>query len=109
MKDIKNKNYAFRITEKDLNAINKKARKAKMTTTDYTTNTALNKEIIVIDGFLELRTEMRRIGDNLNQLTRLCHQGRITTVRLEETEDLIGEIKIKFIELVRRANKDGSA
>ena len=109
MKEIKNKNYAFRITEKDLNTINKKARKAKMTTTDYITNTALNKEIVVIDGLLELRTEMRRIGDNLNQLTRLCHQGRITAVRLEVTEALIGEIKIKLIELVRRTNKDGSA
>ena len=109
MKDIKNKNYAFRITEKDLNTINKKARKAKMTTTDYITKTALNKEITVIEGLEEFRTEIRRIGDNLNQLTRLCHQGRITTVRLEETEALIGEIEIKLIELVRRANKDGSA
>ena len=109
MKEIKNKNYAFRITEKDLNTINKKARKAKMTTTDYITNTALNKEIVVIDGLLELRTEMRRIGDNLNQLTRLCHQGRITAVRLEVTEALIGEINTKLEELVRRTNKDGSA
>lgn len=109
MKKIKTKNFSFRISEKDLNEINKKARKAKMTTTDYFTKTALNKEITVIEGLDELRTEIRRIGDNLNQLTRLCHQGRINTVRLEETEALIDKINTKLIELVRRSNTDGSA
>ena len=109
MKNIKNKNYAFRISESDLLAIKNKAKKAKMTTTDYITKTALNKEITVIEGLDEFRNEIRRIGDNLNQLTRLCRQGRITTVCLEETEALIGEINTKLGDLVRRTNKDGSA
>lgn len=60
MKQIKDRNYAFRITEKDLNTIKQKAKKAKMTVTEYITQSALGKEIIIIDGLPEIVSQLKK-------------------------------------------------
>ena len=92
MKQIKDKNYAFRITEKDLNTIKQKAQKAKMTVTEYITQSALDKEITIIDGLSEIVTQLKKIGNNLNQLTMLSHQEIIKEVNLHETEQTLASI-----------------
>ena len=108
MKQIKDKNYAFRITEKDLNTIKRKANKAKMSVTDYITKSALHKEIIIFDGLPEIVTQLKKIGNNLNQLTMLSHQGVINTVSLDETEETLTAIYWKINELTKAVDSDGS-
>ena len=108
MKQIKDKNYAFRVSEKDLDTIKNKAKKAKMTVTDYITQSALGKEIVVIDGLPQIITELKRIGNNLNQLTMLSHQGVINTVNLDETEESLTAIYWKINELTKAVDSDGS-
>ena len=44
------------------------------------------KEIIVINELPEMITELRRIGNNINQLTRLANSRIITCVDLEDTK-----------------------
>ena len=44
----------------------------------------LNGEIIVNSDLRELNSELRYQGNNLNQLTRLAHQGRATVIELTE-------------------------
>lgn len=44
----------------------------------------LNGEIIVNSDLRELNSEFRYQGNNLNQLTRLAHQGRVTVIDLTE-------------------------
>ena len=81
----RNKSIPIRVTEEELKQINKKAAKARLSRTDYLINCALGKEITLIEDIKPLLTEMRRIGNNLNQQTKLANMGKINAVNLEET------------------------
>ena len=81
----RNKSIPIRVTEDELKQINKKAAKARLSRTDYLINCALGKEITLIEDIKPLLTEMRRIGNNLNQQTKLANMGKINAVNLEET------------------------
>lgn len=104
MKQIKDKNYAFRITDNDLNTIKQKAKKAKMTVTDYITKSALDKNIVIIGGLPEIVTQLKKIGNNLNQLTMLSHQEIIKEVNLHETEQTLASIYWKIDDLAKAVN-----
>ena len=77
MEKLKDKKFAFRVRERDLNQIRLKAKRAKMTVTDYLVASSLGKDIVVIDGVELLIGQMKAVGKNLNQLTTLAHMGRI--------------------------------
>lgn len=81
----RNKSIPIRVTEEELKQIDKKAAKARLSRTDYLINCALSKEITLIEDIKPLLTEMRRIGNNLNQQTKLANMGKINAVNLEET------------------------
>ena len=49
-------------------------------------------KIIVNSDLRELNQELRYQGNNLNQLTKLCHQGRISSVDLSELLSLYRQI-----------------
>ncbi len=44
----------------------------------------MHGKVIVNSDLRELNQELRYQGNNLNQLTKLCHQGRISAVDLSE-------------------------
>ena len=88
----KNKRVNFRITEKELQKIKEKAKKSNMNLTKYLTVCALNKNILVVENLKEFQLELRRIGNNLNQLTRLCNEGIITCLELENIKKQVNEI-----------------
>ena len=88
----KTKRVNFRITEKELQKIKQKAKKSNMNLTKYLTMCALNKDIVVIENLKEFQVELRRIGNNLNQLTRLCNEGIITCLELENIKKQVNEI-----------------
>lgn len=73
-----------RLTPSEKAAIQKRARKAKMTMTDYIVQCALGKEIVQVDGLGEILSELKAQGRNLNQLTTLANMGRIDVVQSEE-------------------------
>ena len=89
---MKDKKFAFRISERDLNQIRLKAKRAKMTVTDYLVTSALNKDIVIIDGVETLIGQLKAVGKNLNQLTTLAHMGRIQAVRLDEVREAFSDI-----------------
>ena len=88
----KTKRVNFRITEKELQKIKEKAKKSNMNLTKYLTVCALKKDIVVIENLKEFQVELRRIGNNLNQLTRLCNEGIITCLELENIKKQVNEI-----------------
>lgn len=67
----------IRMTEKEIEGIKKKAKSANMTFSNYVISSALNNEIIVIDGIKDFIHQLSKVDTNLNQLTMLCHQGKI--------------------------------
>ncbi len=79
------KDYTFniRISKEDLDKIRGNAQKANMTTTAFLIDRALSDdEIIIINDLQHMCYQVRKIGVNLNQLTVLAHQGRISCVNL---------------------------
>lgn len=52
----------------------------------------MNGKIIVNSDLRELNQELLYQGNNLNQLTKLCHQGRISAVDLSELLSLYRQI-----------------
>ena len=103
MEKLKDKKFAFRVSEKDLNQIRIKAKRARMTVTDYIVASALNKDIVVIDGVEGLISQMKAVGRNLNQLTTLAHMGRIQAVRLDEVREAFGDIAAALRDLTGEA------
>lgn len=85
-KQNKNRHFNFRVNEKEYNKIKSKIEKSKLNTSEYLLKTAMDKDIIVIDGLEEIIVQLRKIGNNINQLTKLCNQGKITNINLEEVK-----------------------
>lgn len=70
------KQIVIRVNEKELEQIQAKVSKSKLTQNEYLIRAALNKKITVIEGIKDLTISVKRIGNNLNQLTRAVHEGR---------------------------------
>ena len=87
-----NKQINFRVSEKDYNYIKNQSEKANTTLTEYLKCSALNKNIYVVNGLEDATRELGKIGNNLNQLTRLCHQGIITCLDLSEIREQVKHI-----------------
>ena len=85
-KQNKNKHFNFRVNEKEYNKIKSKIEKSNLNTSEYLLRTAMKKEIIVIDGLEEIIIQLRKIGNNINQLTKLCNQGRLTNINLKDVK-----------------------
>lgn len=73
-----------RMTPKVKAEIQRLAKRAGMTVTGYIVTSALNKEIVRVDGLEEAMAELKAQGRNLNQLTTLANMGRIQFLRGDE-------------------------
>lgn len=63
-----------------------------MTLTEYITASALNKEIIVEADKSQYITELRRIGNNINQITKKVNQGIVKEINLMEVKQELKKI-----------------
>jgi len=90
-KRTRNKQIILRSTEKEYELIQKKVEKSKLKQNDFLLKSALQKDIIVIDGLKELLLELIREGKNLNQIAKALNQN------LKQNE--ITELKEKLIDL----------
>ena len=86
------KQLKFFVNDEELERIKNKVTASKLSQSDYLRKTALDREIVVIDGVRELVLELKRIGTNLNQLTKLSHQSRVNDVS-GEMEQINKELK----------------
>ena len=92
----KNQVINIRITKKEKEKLIKLSEKADMSLSMYLIEQGLDKDIIVIEGIDKFETELRRIGNNINQLTHLANSGTIRTVYLDEFK---GDLKKIWTEL----------
>lgn len=96
---IRNKTIPFRVTEKELENIDKKAAKAKLSRTDFLIAAALGKEITLMEDLKPILYELRRIGNNVNQLTKLANMGSVETVNLEEFTEMLGQLHVALMQI----------
>ena len=80
----KDKKINIRLTEQEKNLIEKKSNKCNMTIAKFILSSCLKDKIVIINGLDKIDVELRRIGNNINQLTKLANEGAITTVDLKE-------------------------
>ena len=104
---VRDVSIPFRVTEKELQEIDKRAEKAKLDRTNYLIACALNKKITVLEDLKPLLSELKRIGNNLNQLTKLSNMGQIKTVDLYEMRAAMDALYSEVFRLAR--TKDGDS
>lgn len=86
----KDKIITIRVSEKEKKKLIEKSKIAKLSLSEYLIEQGLDKEIV--DGLNEVVSELRRIGNNINQLTYLANSGRIYTVDFSEVKQEIGKV-----------------
>ncbi len=74
-KRIRDKQMIVRFTELELSEFSEKMKLAKSKSrSDFIMSLVRNKPIIVPDGLPEITAELKRQGNNLNQIARLFNQ-----------------------------------
>jgi hypothetical protein len=74
------KPVTFWLSDNELLSLKNKISKTRLTRSDYLRKCSLNKNITVIPGIRELVIEIKRIGNNLNQITRSVNRGTLTVL-----------------------------
>ena len=90
--DTKSSIVAFRITPEERAWIEKHSYGNYRIISDFVRDCVLKKEIIIVKGLDEFSTELRRIGNNLNQLTRAVNAGIVRAVDLTETKEEVEKL-----------------
>lgn len=90
-----------RMTPQTKAEIQRRAKQAGMTVTDYLVTCALDKEIIQVNGLDEILSELKAQGRNLNQLTTLANMGRIQFLRSDELIDRYADLYQRMTGIAR--------
>jgi hypothetical protein len=97
----RNKTITIRVTEDEWCAIMKQVLKAGMNVTDYLVTAATNTQIYVAEDTKPLITELKRIGNNLNQITAKINAGAFRSYNFYE----VIELQRAIYEEVRRIGR----
>ena len=90
-----------RCTRDERDKIRERASSRGLKLSDFVLRSALGKKIVVADGFWEMGKQLKAVGNNLNQLTRLAHEGRIKSVDLNECSRTLFDIYGRLGEILR--------
>ena len=89
-----------RCTEDERRKIRERAASRGLKLSDFVLRSALGKKIVVLDGFHELSKQLKAVGNNLNQLTRLCNEGRVKVAELKEQESWRQKVSSKLFKIL---------
>lgn len=101
MKKEKTEIITMRIKPQYKQEIQRKAKQAQLTVTDYLTLCGMGKKLVQIQGLDEPLTELKAQGRNLNQLTTLANMGQIEFVDCENLLNVYTNLYFKLDELLR--------
>ena len=77
----------IRVTPGEKDAILRKAKQADMNLTYYLVTSALSTQIFVAEDLKPVLTELKRIGNNLNQIATKIHVGAFKSYNFQEVID----------------------
>ena len=98
----KDKKINIRLSEKEKSIIEIKAKKFNMTITKFIVSSCLKDKIVIVKGLYRVDSELRRIGNNINQLTRLANEKIITVIDLKELRMEVNNIWQLLKQLVQK-------
>ena len=90
--DTKSSIIAFRVTPEERAWIEKHSYGNYRIISDFVRDCIFEKDIVIIKGLDEFSNELRRIGNNLNQLTRAVNAGYVRAVDLTETKEEVEKL-----------------
>lgn len=99
---MKTKRLNFRVSETMDALIRDKAKSAGMSLTNYLVLCAIGKEVVNYDGLKELTAQVKRLGNNVNQLLLLARQDRIRAVNLTQTQEELKKIYEQLSDVLHR-------
>lgn len=89
---IKDTEINIRMSNKQKNIIQALAMKSKLSMSEYMIRSSINAKIIVEADKSEYITELRRIGNNINQITRKVNQGIVKETNLLEVKQELNKL-----------------
>ena len=97
----RNKTLTIRLTEKEHDTITKKAFRSGMSMTDFLVTAAQHTQIHVAEDTKPLVTELKRIGNNLNQITAKINAGIFRSYNFQEIIELQRNIYAEVLRIGR--------
>jgi len=73
-----------------------------MSITDYVLHCALDKKIINYDGIEALELQLKKIGNNLNQMVVIARQGRAEILNLESVQQELAALHETLLQQLRK-------
>ena len=101
----RNVTLTIRVTAGEKDAIARNAAKARMSLTDYIVASSLLTEIHVAEDTRPLLIELKRIGNNLNQITTKINAGAFQSYNFQE----VIEMQRKLYSELYRISRGGDA
>ena len=74
-KENRPKQLSFRVNEEEYQQLQEKVFQSGKNQQEYILSCVLEKQIVNTDGIKELIPELKRIGNNLNQIAKRCNEG----------------------------------
>ena len=94
---------SFRVTPEEKKWIEDHSYGHYQLISDFVRDSVFKKEIIIIEGAEDVAAELRRIGNNINQLTRAVNAGFVSQINLTETRKELEKIWQSLNSLLRDA------
>ena len=70
----------IRLTEEELAKLKEKVKESGLSQQEYIKKCALNRKIQNMDGIKEIIPELKRVGNNLNQIAKKMNEGFYPTI-----------------------------
>ncbi len=95
-------NIAIHVTPQEKDMILSKAESVHMTITDFIISAVKEERIVVCEDLTPLFTELKRIGNNVNQIAFKVNSGAVSAVELTETRQELSDISRQLAAIARR-------
>ena len=100
MNKTRPKQLSFRVNEEEYQKLQERVQESGKNQQEYILSCVLDKKIVNTDGIKELIPELKRIGNNLNQIAKRCDEGGVLPSEAEVREQ--GEELKQVWQLLRR-------
>ena len=95
----------IRFSDHELSVIDANANRANMSRTEYLVSAGMGKPIVILDDLKPMLSELRRIGNNVNQLTRKANSGEVYVVGLNEINEQLGAIAVGLYAIQKEVDR----
>lgn len=97
----RNKTITVRVTEKEKEYIMERVKKSKLNLTTFVVYSCVGTPIVVREDMKPYLTELKRIGNNINQIATKINSGAFSSYNFEDVIEELEKIYDKISEIAR--------